>query len=294
MIKSMTGYGRNEYNDGRRNIVTEIKSVNHRYNDIVIKMPRRYAFAEEKLRGIIKSIARRGKVDVSILIEDISESDVDIKLNTIAAAQYYENLKELKRVFALSEEVNLSMLASMPDVMKIVPDIENEEEIIQSLTVSVSGAIEKFDEMRVIEGRKLAEDILMRGQLIEKMRIQISQLSTNVVMEYKIKIQERIKELLEPAVGMPEDRIALEAAMFADKSNITEELVRLSSHLSQLKKIIESSTQPDGKKLDFLAQEMNREVNTIGSKANDINIINYVLEMKSEIEKIREQIQNVE
>ena len=294
MIKSMTGYGRNEYNDGRRNIVTEIKSVNHRYNDIVIKMPRRYAFAEEKLRGIIKSIARRGKVDVSILIEDISESDVDIKLNTIAAAQYYENLKELKKVFALSEEINLSMLASMPDVMKIVPDIENEEEIIQSLTVSVSGAIEKFDEMRVIEGRKLAEDILMRGQLIEKMRIQISQLSTNVVMEYKIKIQERIKELLEPAVGMPEDRIALEAAMFADKSNITEELVRLSSHLSQLKKIIESSTQPDGKKLDFLAQEMNREVNTIGSKANDINIINYVLEMKSEIEKIREQIQNVE
>ncbi len=294
MIKSMTGFGRSEHNDGKRNVIVEIKSVNHRYNDIIIKMPRRYTFAEESLRGIIKAVARRGKVELSILVEAITESDMDIKLNTPVASQYYDNLSQLKQEFSLSGNIDLSLLASMPDVMKTVPDPESEEEIVQGMMICVKEAIKKFDEMRTIEGMKLAEDILMRGELIDGMRGQLLELAPRVSEEYGIRLHQRIKELLDNSIEMPEDRIAIEVAMFADKSNITEELVRLASHLSQLKTIIHESRQPDGKKLDFLAQEMNREVNTIGSKANNINITNLVIEMKSEIEKIREQIQNVE
>lgn len=294
MIKSMTGFGRSEYSDGKRNIVVEIKAVNHRYGDITIKMPRRYSFAEERLKAIVKDVARRGKVDVSISVENLTEDDMGIKLNTFVAAQYYNNLNELKNKFSLVGDISLSLLASFPDVMKAIPDIEDEEVIFNTLAVPVIEATERFDEMRSSEGKKLAEDILMRGRLIRSMSGQVAELAPKVALNYKAKLQERIGDLLGSTIEIPEDRIALEAAVFADKTNITEELVRLSSHILQLEKIIAESRQPDGKKLDFLVQEMNREVNTIGSKANDINITNLVLEMKSEIEKIREQIQNVE
>ncbi len=294
MIKSMTGFGRSEHSDGKRNILVEIKAVNHRYGDITIKMPRRYSFAEERLKAIVKDIARRGKVDVSISVENLTEDDIGIKLNTFVAAQYYNNLNELKKQFSLAGDISLSLLASLPDVMKAIPDIEDEEVIFNSLAIPVREAAARFDEMRSSEGKKLAEDILMRGRLIRSMSEQVAELAPKVALNYKAKLQERIGDLLGSAIEIPEDRIALEAAMFADKASITEELVRLSSHILQLEKIIAESRQPDGKKLDFLVQEMNREVNTIGSKANDINITNLVLEMKSEIEKIREQIQNVE
>ncbi|GAB1476682.1 YicC family protein [Bacillota bacterium] len=294
MIKSMTGFGRSEHSDGKRNIVVEIRAVNHRYSDISIRMPRRYSFAEERLKALVKEVARRGKVDISITVENLTDDDTDVKLNTFVAAQYYNNLSELKKNFSLTGEITLSLLASLPDVMKSVPDIEDEEIIFKSLAAPVREAAGRFDEMRVTEGKKLADDILMRGGLIRSMGEQITVLAPRVALNYKAKLQERIGDLLGTSIEIPEERIALEAAMFADKSNTTEELVRLSSHISQLEKIIMESRQPDGKKLDFLVQEMNREVNTIGSKANDIDITNLVLEMKSEIEKIREQIQNVE
>jgi len=294
MLKSMTGFGRSEYNDGKRNIVAEIKSVNHRYSDITIKMPRRYSFAEERLKGLVKDVARRGKIDLSLMVENLTEDDTNICLNTVVAKQYYDNLQKLRETFDLAGDVSLQYLASLPDVMKVVSDVEDEEELFKSLAIPVMDAAKRLDEMRTAEGAKLTEDIIKRGDLIRQRIKKIEERAPAVVEAYAQKIKERINDLLGGNVVVPEDRILLEAAVFADKSNITEELVRLDSHILQLDRIIAQSKEPDGKKLDFLVQEMNREANTIGSKANDISITNLVLEIKSEIEKIREQVQNIE
>lgn len=294
MIKSMTGFGRSEYSDGKRNIIVEIKSVNHRYGDINIKMPRRYSFAEDKVKNTVKDIARRGKIDVSIIVENITEDDTTVKLNNMVAKQYYDNLKALQSEFSVSGDITLQFLATLPDVMKAIPDVEDEEEICKSLLIPAKAAAQKLDEMRIVEGTKLAEDLIMRGGLIRELVNQIEERSPKVTIAYTEKLRERIKELVGNNVTIPEDRILVEAAIFADKCSITEELVRLDSHTIQLANIITKSNQPDGKKLDFLVQEMNREANTIGSKANDIEITNMMLEIKSEIEKIREQVQNIE
>lgn len=294
MIKSMTGFGRSEYTDGKRSIIVEIKSVNHRYSDITFKMPRRYSFAEDRLKAAVKDIARRGKIDVSIMVENITEDDTNVRLNTMVARQYYENLKELQREFNLSGDITLQFLSSLPDVMKAIPDVEDEEEIFKSLEIPVLEAAKKLDGMRTLEGAKLAEDIIKRGEYIRARVKDIEVRSPEVTKSYAEKLRDRIKELVGSNVVIPEDRILVEAAIFADKCSITEELVRLDSHIIQLNSIISKSNQPDGKKLDFLVQEMNREANTIGSKANDIEITNKVLEIKSEIEKIREQVQNIE
>lgn len=294
MVKSMTGFGRSEYTDEKRSIIVEIKSVNHRYSDISVRMPRRYSFAEDKIKNAVKETLRRGKVDISILVENIAESDVNVKLNTMIARQYYDNLKELAGEFGLDNNITLQFLATLPDVMKSMPDVEDEEEMTKALLAATDGALAKIDEMRTAEGAKLAEDLIMRGETIRMLAKKIEQRSPLVTKAYEEKLRERITELVGKNVAVPEDRILLEAAIFADKSNITEELVRLDSHTMQLKNILSNSNQPDGKKLDFLVQEMNREANTIGSKANDIEITNLMLEMKAEIEKIREQVQNIE
>ena len=294
MIKSMTGFGRGEYTDGKRSIIAEIKSVNHRYSDITIKMPRRYAFAEDKIKNAVKDKIRRGKVDVSIIVENITENDVNIKLNTMLAKQYYDNLTELRGEFDLSGDISLPFLASLPDVMKAIPDVEDEEEITKAILEAVSEAAVNLEKMRAVEGEKLAEDLVAKGAHVKEILDQIAERAPQVVVDYTAKLKERIQDLLGSSVQVPEDRILVEAAVFADKCAIDEEITRLNSHLDQLKSIIEKSSQPDGKKLDFLVQEMNREANTIGSKANDITITNYMLEIKSEIEKIREQVQNIE
>ncbi|MBE6020502.1 MAG: YicC family protein [Firmicutes bacterium] len=294
MVKSMTGFGRSEYNDGKRNIIVEIKSVNHRYCDISVKMPRRYSFAEEKIKSIVKETAKRGKIDVSIMVENITEDDTNIKLNTALAAQYYERLKELKETFSVEGEITLQFLSGLPDVMKAIPDVEDEEEIINTLSVPVREAAQNHDAMRIVEGKKLADDIIKRGRIIAGYVEEVNSISEKVTQLYRDKLRDRIKELVGNSVEIPEERIITEAAIFADKSNVTEELVRLDSHIKQLEDIISNSTQPDGKKLDFIVQEMNREANTTGSKSADIGITNIVVEMKSEIEKIREQVQNIE
>jgi len=294
MIKSMTGFGRGEYTDGKRRIVTEIKAVNHRYADISIKMPRRYSFAEERVKNTVKNVVKRGKIDVAVLVEYITESDISIKLNEMAAKQYYDNLVALKSKFDLAGDISLELLSSLPDVMRTMPDASDEEEIASALSMSANLAVQNLDAMRIAEGSKLAEDILMRGELIKTFALNIEKRIPEITNAYYEKLQERIKDLVGGAVEIPEERIVTEAAIFADKSNVTEELVRLGSHIEQLANIIGKSNQPDGKKLDFLVQEMNREANTIGSKANDIDVTNMMLEIKSEIEKIREQIQNIE
>ena len=294
MIKSMTGFGRGEYTDGKRSIIAEIKSVNHRYSDITIKMPRRYTFAEDKIKNAVKDKIRRGKVDVSIIVENITENDVNIKLNSMLAKQYYDNLTELRGEFDLSGDISLQFLASLPDVMKAIPDVEDEEEITKAILEAVSEAASNLEKMRAVEGEKLAEDLIAKGEYIKNILDKIAERAPQVVTDYTAKMKERIQELVGSSVQVPEDRILVEAAVFADKCAIDEEITRLNSHLVQLKNIIEKSSQPDGKKLDFLVLEMNREANTIGSKANDITITNYMLEIKSEIEKIREQVQNIE
>ena len=294
MIKSMTGFGRGEYTDGKRSIIAEIKSVNHRYSDITIKMPRRYTFAEDKIKNAVKDKIRRGKVDVSIIVENITENDVNIKLNSMLAKQYYDNLTELRGEFDLSGDISMQFLASLPDVMKAIPDVEDEEEITKAILIPVAEAAANLEKMRAVEGEKLAEDLIAKGEHVKEILDKITERAPQVVVDYTAKLKERIQDLVGSSVQVPEDRILVEAAVFADKCAIDEEITRLNSHLVQLKNIIEKSSQPDGKKLDFLVQEMNREANTIGSKANDITITNYMLEIKSEIEKIREQVQNIE
>ena len=294
MIKSMTGFGRGEYTDGKRSIIAEIKSVNHRYSDITVKMPRRYTFAEDKIKNTVKDKIRRGKVDVSIIVENITENDVNIKLNSMLAKQYYDNLTELRGEFDLSGDISLQFLASLPDVMKAIPDVEDEEEITKSILIPVAEAAANLEKMRAVEGEKLAEDLIAKGEHVKEILDKIAERAPQVVVDYTAKLKERIQDLVGSSVQVPEDRILVEAAVFADKCAIDEEITRLNSHLVQLRNIIEKSSQPDGKKLDFLVQEMNREANTIGSKANDITITNYMLEIKSEIEKIREQVQNIE
>ena len=294
MIKSMTGFGRGEYTDGKRSITVEIKSVNHRYSDITVKMPRRYTFAEDKIKNTVKEKIRRGKVDVSIIVDNIAENDVNIRLNTMLAKQYYDNLTELRSEFDLSGDISLQFMASLPDVMKAIPDVEDEEEITNAILIPVAEAAANLEKMRAVEGEKLAEDLIAKGEHVKEILDRIEERAPQVVVDYTAKLKERIQELVGSAVQIPEDRILVEAAVFADKCAIDEEITRLNSHLIQLRNIIEKSSQPEGKKLDFLVQEMNREANSIGSKANDITITNYMLEIKSEIEKIREQVQNIE
>ena len=294
MIKSMTGFGRSEYTDGKRNITVEIKSVNHRYSDISIKMPRRYGFAEDKVKNAVKERIRRGKVDVSIMVENITENDVNIKLNTMIAKQYYENLLELRKEFSVEGDITLQFLAGLPDVMKAIPDVEDEEEITKAILIPVAEAAANLEKMRAVEGEKLAEDLIAKGRSIRSILDKIAERAPQVSIDYTARLRERITELIGGSIEVPEDRILVDAAIFADKCAIDEEITRLGSHLIQLENIVTKSTQPDGKKLDFLVQEMNREANTIGSKANDITITGYMLEIKSEIEKIREQVQNIE
>ena len=295
MIRSMTGFGRGEYSDGKRNVICEIRTVNHRYADISVKMPKRYSFAEEKIKALIKERVRRGKVEVSIIVENLTEGDITIRLNSPVAQQYIENLKELKERYGLTGEIDLKLVSSMPDVLKAIPDVEDEEEVTAVICESVKAAVSRLDEMRTTEGAKLAEDLLMRGELIREIVKKIEKRAPLVAEEYREKLEARIREFVEDKVDIPADRILVEAAVFADKANITEELVRLDSHMIQLKTFLtESGEGTVGKKLDFLVQEMNREANTIGSKANDLEITSLMLETKSEIEKIREQVQNIE
>ena len=294
MIKSMTGFGRSEYNDGKRNIIVEIKTVNHRYADISVRMPRRYSFVEDKVKNTIKEKIKRGKIDVSIMVENLTENDMNIKLNTMIAQQYYDNLKELQSQFDVTGDITLQYLAGLPDVLKSIPDVDDEEEMTKCILQPVREAAANLESMRMVEGEKLAQDLIMRGEIIKDLVDQIEERAELVPKAYTEKLRERIQELIGNSVTVPEDRILVEAAIFADKCNITEELTRLRSHMDQMKSIIVKSSQPDGKKLDFLVQEMNREANTIGSKANDITVTNLMLQVKAEIEKIREQVQNIE
>lgn len=296
MVKSMTGYGRGIYSDEQRSITVEIKAVNHRYCDISVKMPRRYSFAEEKIKAAAKEVLMRGKIEIGVSIDNFGKSETDVNLNLDAAKRYYDALTELGQNFNLSGDgqISLSLLAGMTDVLMTVLAAEDEEEFVRELMTALGEALTGISEMRAVEGEKLAADILKRAAIMENTKNAIAERAPKIEVEYKERLHTRINELLDGSVEISEERLALEAAVFADKSNITEELVRLGSHIDQLRSFINSEEEAVGKKIDFLVQEMNREANTIGSKANDMEITSRMLELKAEIEKIREQVQNIE
>lgn len=294
MIKSMTGFGRGEYNDGKRNIAVEIKSVNHRYCDIQVRMPRRYSFAEEAIKKAVKEQISRGKIDVQMNVEYIAESDIRVELNRPLVSQYMENLKVLTDEYGVKGEITLDLIAGMPEVLKQISDVEDEDEVRASILKATEMAAVNLTKMREVEGEKLAKDLIERADLIKGMVDEISEKASVLPELYRDKLRARIDDLLDGAAEISEERLAQEVAIFADKADITEEITRLRSHMDQMKMIIGDSHNADGKKLDFLVQEMNREANTIGSKANDLGITEVMLKIKSEVEKIREQVQNIE
>lgn len=297
MIRSMTGFGRGEYSDDISKVTVEIRSVNHRYLDIYVKMPRRYSFAEETIKKAIKEKLHRGKVEVSVSVDNIGKSDSDVRLDKELAARYYSVLSELRDSFDFGEEsrVSLSLLSKMPDVIVTTPAAEDEEAMAARLLGATGRALEDFCSMREAEGEKLAADLSARADTIQEIRDRIEKRAPEIEKEYAAKFKARVEEILGGGYEVPEERIALEAAIFADKANITEELVRLGSHISQLRSFLQSDgKEAVGKKIDFLIQEMNREANTIGSKSNDREITSSMLDLKAEIEKVREQVQNIE
>ena len=297
MIRSMTGFGRGEYSDEISKVTVEIRSVNHRYLDIFVKMPRRYSFAEETIKSAIKDRLHRGKVEVSVSVDNIGKSDSDVRLDKELAARYYSVLSDLRDSFDFGEEsrVSLSLLSKMPDVIVTTPAAEDEEAMAKRLLGATSKALDDFCSMREAEGEKLAADLSARADTIQEIRDRIEKRAPEIEKEYAARFKARVEEILGGVYEVPEERIALEAAIFADKANITEELVRLGSHISQLRRFLQSDgSEAVGKKIDFLIQEMNREANTIGSKSNDREITSNMLDLKAEIEKVREQVQNIE
>ncbi|QXM05855.1 YicC/YloC family endoribonuclease [Crassaminicella indica] len=293
MIKSMTGFGRGEAKDIERQFVVEIKSVNHRYNDIVIRMPKRLIYLEDQLKNLIKEYIKRGRVEVYITLENIGDTDTRISVNEPLAKQYIDCLKRIKDEFSVLDDISVSLVSKFPDVIKVSPKEEDEDAVWNCLKEAVSNALQKLMKMRASEGVKLAEDINNRCTYIADIVNKIENRSPSVVLEYKQRLYDRIRELLDDDVEIDENRLSMEVALFADKCSITEEIVRLKSHVDQLKKTLKES-HPIGRKLDFLIQEMNREINTVGSKSSDLEITNYVVDIKSELEKIREQVQNIE
>ena len=297
MIRSMTGFGRGEFADETSKVTVEIRTVNHRYLDISVKMPRRYAFAEEAIKAVVKEKLFRGKAEVSVTVDSIGQSDSDVRLDADLAAKYYDVLSTLRDSFDFGEDskVSLSLLARMPDVIKTSAAEEDEEAVTGRLVAAARKAVDDICRMRETEGAKLAADLEARADTVSDIRAQIEKRAPEIEKEYAAKFKARVEEILDGVHEVPEERIALEAAIFADKANITEELVRLDSHVSQLRSFLKSDgSEAIGKKTDFLIQEMNREANTIGSKSNDREITSMMLDLKAEIEKIREQVQNIE
>lgn len=292
MIKSMTGFGRGIYENEGREYIVEIKSVNNRFNDINIKMPRNLNYLEEKIRKQILNNISRGKVEVSIQLNNNSDLGKKINLNTDIAKRYIEELKKLSEETSVIDNINIMDIAKFPDVLNIKIDEEAEEIIGKELFIALNSAINSLLDMRQKEGNKIKVDLENRIDTIKQKIEQISLISAGLVDEYIVKLETRIKELLKTDV-VDESRLAQEVVIYSDKCSVEEEITRLKSHISQFLNLLNENTAI-GKKLDFLIQEMNRETNTIGSKANNLEITNFVVDIKTELENVREQIQNIE
>ena len=290
MIRSMTGYGRGKYEIDSREYTVEIKSVNNRYCDVSVKLPRSISYLEEKVKKEITNKVSRGKIDVFISFYNNSTKGKNIKFNRELAGIYINELRELAKENRISDEIQVTDISKFPDVL-IIENEEDEELIWNELKLPLEEAINNFIAMKETEGKKIFEDLSNRIENIQEKVEIISENSTRLIKEYIVKLENRIKELLNTE-KIDENRLAMETVIYADKCSVEEEITRLNSHISQFKELIRENVI--GKKLDFIIQEMNRETNTIGSKSSSIEITNLVVEIKTQIEDIREQIQNIE
>lgn len=292
MIKSMTGFGRCEAADKDRKMVVEIKAVNHRYCDINMKMPKKLGVFESSIRTLLKKYIQRGKVDVFITYEDYTEHTVCLKYNSELAAEYYDKLKEISASFGVENDVTASKLSKYPEVFSLEEQTVDEEALLKLIEQTVSGACEKFVETRIAEGEHLRCDLLSKLDGMTAMVDFIEERSPEIIKAYEARLKAKVCELLENST-VDENRILTEVTIFADKICVDEETVRLRSHIKSAAEALNEGGSV-GRKLDFIAQEMNREANTILSKANDLEISNKAIDLKTEIEKVREQIQNIE
>ena len=292
MIKSMTGFGRCEVLKDSRKFTVELKGVNHRYLDVNIRMPKKLNFFETSIRSLLKQYANRGKVDIFITYEDTSENQVSLKYNASLAAEYMKYFKQMEEDFCLENDIRVSTLSRCPEVLTMEEQTEDDKELWNGLKEALEGAFAQFVETRRTEGGNLKTDILEKLAGMEKLVAFIEERSPRIVAAYRAKLEEKVSELLADT-QIEESRIAAEVIIFADKICTDEEVVRLKSHISHMRDTLEEK-EGIGRKLDFIAQEMNREANTILSKANDLEVSNCAIGLKTEIEKIREQIQNIE
>ncbi|MDD5878477.1 MAG: YicC family protein [Clostridiales bacterium] len=293
MAISMTGFGRGEFKNDNYHFLVECKTINHKYCDINVRLPRKISFLEDKIRNYVKNFVKRGRVDLYIKLDLIGSEDVNLKFDDKLATQYVNILKEIKEKFDLQDDISVMNVAKFPEIVKCEEKEEDEDLYWSMLKEALDMSMEKLTQMRKEEGEKLAIDTIERCDILANLIDEIEKYSNTVVDEYREKLNNRISEILENPSIIDENRLAQEVAIFADKSSITEEIVRFRSHIEQLRKTVEKNDSI-GRKIDFLIQEMNREVNTTGSKSSNINITNLVVEVKSELEKIREQIQNIE
>ena len=290
-MKSMTGFGRASLESNGKNYIIEIKTVNNKYSDITVKSPKRLSFMEDKIRKQIANRITRGKVEVSVSFFDFSNKSKNVVLNKEIAKEYIKQLREIADENNLSENISVVEIAKLPDILNLI-DSDNDEEIAGEALKCLNMALDSLIEMRKAEGENIKQDLLVRIERVHNLVDKIAENSKGIVEEYVSKLEKRVKEILKTDV-VDENRIAQEAVIYADKTSIEEELTRLNSHIVQFKELV-NSDGPVGKKLDFMIQEMNRETNTIGSKAGSGEITKAVIDLKVELEDIREQIQNIE
>ncbi len=293
MIKSMTGFGRCEVSDGERKFTVEMKSVNHRYLDVSIRMPKKLNFFETSIRNYLKQRIQRGKVDLFITYEDLTEGQVSLKFNEALAAEYLSYFKKMAETFSLENDIRVSALSRYPEVLTMEEQVIDEKELWNSLEQALDGAVTQFVETRTQEGNRLRDDIVDKLDHMLTLVDCVEERAPQIIAEYREKIENKVKELLADS-QIEDSRIAAEVVLFSDKMCTDEEVVRLRSHVVHMKETLLSGENGIGRKLDFIAQEMNREANTILSKANDLKTSNIGIELKTEIEKVREQIQNIE
>ena len=293
MIKSMTGFGRCEVSEGDRKFTVEMKGVNHRYLDANIRMPKKLNFFDSAIRTVLKQYVTRGKVDIFITYEVLADNQVALKYNESLAKEYLDGFKKMEETFGLENYIRVSTVSRCPEVLTMEEQSADEDELWKGLKKALEGALKQFVETRGIEGENLKNDIIAKLDGMSEKVACIEVRSPEIVAEYRAKLEEKVKELLADT-QMDEGRIAAEVVIFADKICTDEEVVRLKSHIAHMKETFATEENGIGRKLDFIAQEMNREANTILSKANDIEVSNYAIDLKTEIEKVREQIQNIE
>ncbi len=292
MIKSMTGFGREQKIIDQYDILVEIKSVNHRYYEYFSRLPRVYNYLDEKLKTFVKGNISRGKVEVSVSINNLNGREANIKADKLMAIGYINALREVNKELGLEDDLKLSKLIKFSDVFNVQKVSDDEEYIWNMVKEVTQAAVDRFVEMREIEGFALKSDLLSKLDIVEGYLIKVEEQSPKTSENYRERLYQKLKDVLSDT-NIDEQRILTEAAIYAEKIAIDEETVRLHSHIAQFRTLLDSE-EPIGRKLDFLLQEVNREINTIGSKAQDLTITKYVVDMKAEVEKIREQVQNIE